>query len=86
MIDPNENEANIIIEAFPVVSTTPYEIYVKKVQLSSAENNSQHEHFTSLPIWMMPKEEIKNKADEYVKYFGVSTQYEDITTSIQNQK
>lgn len=35
---------------------------------------------------MIPKDKIMNEADQYVKYFGVQTSYEDITTNIQNKK
>jgi len=33
---------------------------------------------------MIPKEEIKDKPDEYVKYYGLTTSFDDITTNIKN--
>jgi len=42
------------------------------VEINTQEQNENHEHMTTLPVWMVPKEEIKNKADQYVKYYGTS--------------
>jgi hypothetical protein len=82
LIDPNEDQANIIIEAIPVNQSISYEIYVKKKEFKVQE---QFESYSSIPVWMIPKEEIKNEADDYVKYFEESS-YEEITLNIKNEK
>ena len=86
MIDPGELESKIIIEAIPQNDRTPFELYTRKISLELGEDSTEsHEHHSTLPIWMIPKEEIKDKADQYVIYYGEGQSFEDISTDIQNE-
>ena len=85
LVDPYQEEAKIIIEAIPDDQDTEFELYVKTVDVSLLEDNTgDHSHVTTLPIWMIPPEEIKSNPEFYVKYYSKEQTYEDILREIWN--
>lgn len=48
------------------------------------DNTEDHSHVSTLPIWMIPSEEIKSNPEFYVKYYSKEQTYEDILREITN--
>lgn len=87
LVDPYQEEAKIIIEAIPDDEDTEFELYVKTVDVSLLEDNTEdHSHVSTLPIWMIPPEEIKSNPEFYVKYYSKEQTYEDILREITNDQ
>ncbi len=85
-IDPNEEESNVIIEAIPKWHTTPFELYAKVITIDANEKTENHEHATSLPVWMEAEDSVVSGASQKIIYNPKHSQYKDLSLTLKNTK